>query len=101
MTRVEISSDGGMRRLTATGHAGDVESCNYITGILYALAGFAVNEQERGKAEAPRLEMEPGRVVMELRGGERMDTALEMAAIGLMQLAGTRPGAVSVEISWE
>lgn len=98
MTSITIETEGNRRMLTAKDHAGDIEACNYITGVLYSLGGFIANEAERGNTELLQLRMEPGDVVIEAKGGERMETAFEMACVGLLQLQLQRPAAVQVEI---
>lgn len=98
MTRVKILTDGERRTLTARDHAGDIEACNYITGVLYALAGFIANEAEQGRAVLRHMVMEPGAVTIDAKGGERLEAAFEMACVGLLQLQETRPEAIQVEI---
>lgn len=98
MTSIAIERHGNRHRLTARGHADDIEACNYITGVLYSLAGFAANEAERGRAKLLRLETAPGDVTVEAEGGKRMEAAFEMACVGLLQLQAERPAAVCVEI---
>lgn len=98
MTRVTVWVDGDRHSIHAEGHAGDIEACNYITGVLYSLGGFITNEAKRGNTELLQLRMEPGDVVIEAKGGERMETAFEMACVGLLQLRLQRPAAVQVEI---
>lgn len=97
MTSVEITREGKRWIITAKGHADDIEACNYITGVLYSLAGFAANEEERGRAKLLHLEMSPGDVTIDARGGVRLAAAYEMACIGLLQLQEARPRAISVK----
>lgn len=99
MTLVSIEVQGRRHRLTAKGHAGDIEACNYITGVLYSLAGFASNEAERNGARLLQLDISPGDVTIDAEGGERLEAAFEMACVGLLQLQGTRPATVQVEIA--
>lgn len=102
MTRVELLVSGDRRRLTAKGHAtGDAESCNYITGVLYSLAGLAVNEAADGRTRLLQARMEPGDVAIETQGGERMEAGFDMALIGLLQLGQERPEAVRVDVREE
>ena len=98
MTRITIEAEGNRHRLSAMGHADDIEACNYITGVLYSLAGFLTNEEEGGNAVMQQLHIEPGDVVIDADGGERLEAAFEMACVGLLQLQATRPEAVRVEL---
>lgn len=98
MTRVQITRSGRRWTVEAMEHAGDIEACNYITGVLYSLAGFAANEAERGRARLLRTDMSPGDVTIDARGGRRLAAAFEMACIGLLQLQKSRPDAISVKV---
>ena len=98
MTRITIEAEGNWHRLSAMGHADDIEACNYITGVLYSLAGFLSNEEAGGDAVVQQLHIEPGDVVIDAEGGERTEAAFEMACAGLLQLQATRPEAVQVKI---
>lgn len=101
MTDVKIACSGKRWSVTAKGHADDIEACNYITGVLYSLAGFATNEAERGKAKLLRADISPGDVTIDATGGARLDAAFEMACIGLLQLQQSRPEAISVSADME
>lgn len=97
MTRVTVWVDGDRHSIHAEGHAGDIEACNYITGVLYSLAGFATNEVKQGRAKLlKKMLLSPGEVIIDAAGEERLEAAFEMAAVGLLQLQATRP-----EATWE
>lgn len=97
MTRVTVWVDGDRHSIHAEGHAGDIEACNYITGVLYSLAGFAANEVKQGRAKLlKKMLLSPGEVIIDAAGEERLEAAFEMAAVGLLQLQATRP-----EATWE
>lgn len=99
MTKVTVEVRGRRHRLDALGHAGDIEACNYITGVLYSLAGFVANEADRGQAKPLQdLLLDPGEVIINAEGGERLEAAFEMACVGLLQLQAARPDAILVEI---
>lgn len=100
MTKVYMERDGDRRLLVARGHAeGSVEACNYITGVLYALAGYVKNAEAAGFAEVFKMETLPGNVTVHCRGDERVNAAFDMAMIGLMQLERTMPDMICVEMN--
>ena len=93
MTKVYIATNGEELVLAAQGHAtGSVEACAGVSAILYALAGFVINEMP-GAATA--LKLEPGKAEICCPDTEKLRTAFEMAAIGLAQIAA---GTETVEI---
>ncbi len=99
MTRVTVWVDGDRHGIHAEGHAGDIEACNYITGVLYSLAGFTTNEVKQGRAKLlKKMLLSPGEVIIDAAGEERLEAAFEMAVVGLLQLQATRPEAIRVEI---
>jgi len=73
-----------------------VEVCNYITGVLYALAGYVMNAEENGFARIDKLESAPGDVTVRCRGDERVMAAFDMAKIGLLQLERVMPDMICV-----
>lgn len=99
MTRIRYGKqrgeDGRERYvLTAQGHAtGSTEFCAAISGILYSLAGYLVNEKG---IQVDRCKMEPGNVELQAQGGIRAETAYEMAVMGLKQLEKSDPKLVKV-----
>lgn len=98
MTNVYIEQEGGRCLLRAEGHAaGSVEACNYITGVLYALAGYVKNAEENGFAEVYKLCLAPGDVTVHCHGDEQVTAAFDMAKIGLLQLEQSVPDVICVE----
>ena len=98
MTDVYVEKDGNRYLLSAKGHAtGSVEACNYITGVLYSLAGYVKNAEAMGFAEVFKLEIAAGDVTVHCRGDERVNAACDMAMIGLMQLERAMPDMIRVE----
>ncbi len=94
MTKVTARREGGRYAITAKGHAtGSVGGCGYISGVLYALVGYLVNE---GEIQVDGWEMEPGDVVLRFRGGERAEAAYGMALMGLKQLEQSHPELIQV-----
>lgn len=97
MTDVIYVRDGERYMITADGHAGDTESCNYINGILWALAGYVTNAEARRDAQSVTLETESGHMEVSCTGNELVGAVYEAALIGLLQLEKARPDTISVE----
>lgn len=94
MTNVTVRQENDRYEITARGHAtGSVGGCAYISGILYSLAGYLVNE---GEIRVDRCGMEPGDVELRFRGGEKAEAAWGMAVIGLKQLERSHPELIRV-----
>lgn len=94
MTRVALRSGGGRFSLRAGGHAlGSPEGCAFLSGVVYALAGFLVNEEA---VTVERCRLEPGDVDLRFRGGAEAEVAFRVAAAGLRQLEGSFPQLVRV-----
>lgn len=96
VTKVTAWTDGeGRYAITAEGHAaGSVGGCGFISGILYALAGYL---NASAPAQVEECRMEPGDVSLRFRGGARAEAAWEMAVIGLGLLEESYPEIVHVE----
>lgn len=100
MTRVNAEMADGRYALTAKGHAtGSEQGCAFISGILYALAGYLSNAEADGFARIGSMRLEPGDVSIRARGDGRVGAAFDMAVIGLRQLEKQHPKLVQVEIS--
>lgn len=100
MTRVYVEMAGGRYALTAKGHAaGSEQGCAFISGILYALAGYLVNAEADGYARVDSVRLNPGDVNIQAQGGMHVGTAFKMAVIGLRQLEKQHPELVRIEIS--
>ena len=91
MTEVYAERDGNLYTICARGHAGDVESCNYINGALYCFAGYAHN-----KADLLKFDVEDGYMLIKCRGDDHLQAAFEAAVIGLLELEDVRPEALDV-----
>lgn len=103
MTRVYAEQDGSRYMLLAEGHAGATDACNYITGVMYAFAGYVANAERDGRCEVYSLEIddkEP-RFLVHCSGDERVEAAFEAALIGLQQLEQTRPESIAVNLAEE
>lgn len=100
MTQVYARAARGRYHLSAKGHAtGSEQGCAFISGILYALAGYLTNAEAEGYAEVSEMRLAPGDVSIRVRGGRRVKAAYDMAVIGLCQLEKQRPELVKIEIS--
>lgn len=98
MTEVHAEKTGDEYRIDARGHAGDTESCNYITGVLYAYAGYVANAEREGRATVKLLSTDSGRMAVICTGDAQVGAAFDAAVIGLLQLQNTRPQAIRVRI---
>lgn len=98
MTDVIYVHDGARYMISAEGHAGDTESCNYINGILWALAGYVSNAEAHRDAQSVTLETESGHMEVSCTGNDLVGAAYEMALIGLLQLEKARPEAISISV---
>lgn len=95
MTRARAEKGGGKFLLRCDGHAKTSAACNYITGIMYAFAGYAKNKAvEIGALEIDAL---APRFVVECRGGGDVEAAFDAAVIGLLQLQQTDPEEITVD----
>lgn len=93
MTKVYIAQEGDMLILSVQGHAtGSAEACAAVSGIVCALAGYALNEA----INAPTLRLADGDAYIACRVSGKLRAAYKMAAIGLMQI-GESTGLVEVE----
>ena len=95
MIKVSFSRSADGFSFDAFGHAGYSDSgddiiCAAVSGIVYALAGYLINECNGAVVKALR----PG--AASFRCGGDGEAAMRMAYIGLLQLALTYPDFVSV-----
>ncbi len=95
MIEAQFSRCDGKLSLDVRGHAGYSSSgddivCAAVSGIVYALAGYLVNECNGAEISALR----PG--AASLACGGDGEAAMRMAYVGLLQLSLTYPSFVSV-----
>lgn len=95
MTRAVAERRGKRYSLRCEGHARSSAACNYITGICYALAGWAQN-----RAEEVNVEIDEGKPLfsVDFCGNACAKAVFEAAVIGLKQLEASHEGEISVEI---
>lgn len=100
MTKVYAEKGGGKLLLRCEGHAKTSAGCNYITGIMYAFAGYAKNAERYGDAKINILEIDTDapRFIVDCEGGSGVEAAFDAAVIGLLQLAETDPEEITVEM---
>lgn len=99
MTRATARQEGNEFSLSCEGHAGDAESCNYITGVMYAFAGYVKALGDAGEAIVREItinEREP-RFTVRVCGDGRAEAAFDAAVIGLKQLEAVRAAAIFVQ----
>lgn len=103
MTKCYAEVDGNRYLLYCEGHAGDIEACNYITGCVYAFAGYAHVAQEEGRAEILSFSTnkEHGSFILNCIGDDGVKASFETALIGLQQLERERPTAIQIEFPYE
>lgn len=101
MTKVYIERDGDRFTIDAAEHAGATDACNFITGILYAFAGYVKNAEAEGFAEVYGIDIDTqnARFLVHCRGDERVEAAFCAAVIGLRQLEAVRPENISITLS--
>ena len=101
MINADFSRRDGRFSLVVSGHAGYSRSgddiiCAAVSGIVYALIGYLVNEGDGVRISALRHGL------ASVECGCDGDAAMRMAHIGLLQLALTYPKFVSVRCdAWQ
>lgn len=102
MTEVFYSRTEDGHELMISGHAGydsggrDIV-CSAVSAVAYALLGFLENEAN-GTSDCDYM-TESGLLGVTAAASERVNTAFEMALIGLMQIEMQYPDYVRVSIS--
>lgn len=94
MTRIKARYGPDGYCVVSVGHAGTSESCTAVSAILWALAGWVENN-----VGAYRMEKGGALICIPKCGGAA--AVMDMAVIGLQQLARKRPDDVKIEIIWE
>ena len=103
MIHIDLTEGEGWRDLTIKGHAGHSKYgtdivCAGVSAIVSMLLGYFRNLSESGKLTAYSDYEMSGDVHIHCEGGETMETAFDMAWLGLQQIALTHPKHVSVTI---
>lgn len=94
MTRVYCEKDGNWYTVQARGHAdGSPEVCAAVSGLLYALAGYAENDRE---IRILGRKLESGDFSIVFMGRNRAKAVYNMTLIGLLQIEKSHPEYISV-----
>lgn len=97
MTKISLGQGDGRYFLEFRGHAaGSERVCAGVSAIVYALAGWLVNAEDAGLVRVHRLELHSGEAELMFSGGAEVETAFQVAEIGLRQLAESFPAFLSV-----
>lgn len=94
MTRAVARKGAGRFFLRCEGHAETSAACNYVTGVMYALAGYA---QNRAEVLALEVDEQAPCFLVDCRGGETVEAVFDAAVIGLLLLSASHPAEISVE----
>ena len=100
MIRVNYNRDGNRHRLSVTGHAGyathgDDIVCAGVSGISYALLGYLHN----ASCHIAQARADSGDLLIDVRGGELITGAFDMAMVGYLPIAKKYPHHVDVYIA--
>lgn len=94
MTRVCVSTDGPVTRITATGHAADERVCAAVSTLLQTALGFLLVSG----AEILRRKMEPGDADLEfICAGVRCETVRDYLSVGFAMLDRDYPEQISFQ----
>ena len=94
MTRIKARYSRDGYSIVSTGHAGTGESCTAVSAIIGALAGWVNNN-------TGTFSLEKGKAMIAFPKMDGAETAMDMAVIGLQQVAKANPEDVSIELIWE
>jgi len=94
MTRIKARYGKDGYSIASTGHAGTNEACTAVSAIIGALAGWVHNN-------TGSFTLEKGKALVMWPKGDGGETAMEMAVIGLRQVAQSCPDDVTIELIWE
>lgn len=92
MTRAIARYGQGWCSLVSVGHAGTAESCAAVSALVQALAGWVRNNG------GGVLRLGAGRAELVFPRVAGADAVMDMAVIGLLQVAKAAPADVAVEI---
>lgn len=101
MVDVHFAFSPGRYRMTLRGHAGynpgnDVV-CAGVSSIVFSLLGWLANASEH-ITTTRAMQYEPGRVDIDVSGDAVLQTAFDMALIGISQIEQSYPENVHVNI---
>lgn len=91
MIKGSMTAKGGEYRLQLLGHAtGSPQVCAAVSGIVYALAGWLNNDSVH-QTRPPGITLESGLSEITAYGDSYVETAFELAEVGLLQIAKQYP----------
>ena len=101
MIRVYYARGKGEHELTINGHAGYAEYgkdivCAGVSAIAFSLLAWLENSQD-DVARMDELVAEDGRVYIACAGNDRVNTAFQVALMGLIQISRAHPEHVCIE----
>lgn len=101
MTDVRFAFSPERYRMSLRGHAGynpgnDIV-CAGVSSIVFSLLGWLANASEHITATR-EMRYEPGRVDVDVSGDKTLQTAFDMALIGISQIEQSYPANVHVNI---
>ena len=96
MTTINVSKADNIYRIEATGHAtGSEKVCSGVSAILYALAGWLINNDEH--VTYAKRKLKSGDAFIEFSGDEKAKAVYDMAVIGLLQIEQSYPEYVNIK----
>ena len=103
MIRVYYTRGEGTHELNINGHAGYAEYgndiiCAGVSAITFALLGWMEHNEEE-ITQLDELMVEDGQVYLSCTGSEKLNTAFQVAIMGLIQISRAHPDYVSIEYS--
>ena len=103
MIRVYYTRGEGKHELNINGHAGYAEYgrdiiCAGVSAITFALLGWMEHNEEE-ITQLDELMVEDGQVFIACAGTNNLNTAFQVAIMGLIQIARAHPEYVSIEYS--
>lgn len=98
MTTVRARDRAGVFEIYAENHAGDIETCNFITGALYSFGEYVVHagKERHGELLYFSADKMKGYFYIRCTGDERVRAAFEAACLGIEALQRIRPDAVQL-----
>ena len=88
----EFDRQTGHCRIAAKGHAtGSDKVCAAISGLLFALAGYAENRRLTPGVQVWTMRLEKGDAVIDYTGDQEAVGAFLAVAVGLLQIARDNP----------
>ena len=94
MTSITLSQDDRRFSIKANEHT-DSRVCAGISAILYAVAGWILNNQDILECHMVRLDAGDAELIWE--GADKAETVYELAMIGLLQIEKKYPDEIKIK----